>query len=185
MRSAWYVVALAFARVRRRDGGAVAAALGVAAAAAVLAGILAGATIAKDRGVAQDVERLPASARAVRAVWFGVPSGPEESWRALDRTARAALAPLPAGEPTAVALVRESTVGGEFVGLAAVDGLAPHVLLRSGRLPGECTPTRCEVLRLRGVGRLPTGSTQNRSPGWAARTPPPAGSRRAPAPAPP
>jgi hypothetical protein len=155
MRSAWYVIGLALGRVRRRDGGALSAALGVAAAAAVLAGILAGATIAKDRGVAHDVERLPASARAVRAVWFGVPSGPEERWRTLDRTARAALAPLPTGAPTAVALVRESTVGGEFVGLAAVDGLAPHVLLRSGRLPRECTPNRCEVLRLRGEGRLP------------------------------
>jgi hypothetical protein len=155
MRSAWYVIGLAFGRVRRRDGGALSATLGVAAAAAVLAGILAGGTIAKDRGVAQDVERLPASARAVRAVWFGVPSGAAERWQALDRTARAALALLPTGAPTAVALVRESTVGGAFVGLAAVDGLAPHVLLRSGRLPRACTPTRCEVLRLRGEGRLP------------------------------
>ena len=39
----------------------------IAAAAAVLAGILAGTTVAKDRGVAQDVERVPAAARAVRA----------------------------------------------------------------------------------------------------------------------
>ena len=111
MGSAWYVLGLAFGRVRRRGGGTLAAALGIAAAAAVLAGILAGATVAKDRGVAQDVDRLSASARAVRAVWFGVPAGGEERWRALDRSAREALEPLPAGEPTAVALVRESTVG--------------------------------------------------------------------------
>jgi hypothetical protein len=155
MGSAWYVLGLAFGRVRRRGGGALVAALGIAAAAAVLAGILAGATVAKDRGVAQDVDRLPASARAVRAVWFGVPAGDAERWRALDRSARNALEPLPAGEPTAVALVRESTVGGTFVGLAAVDGLAPHVLLRSGRLPRTCTAERCEVLRLRGAGALP------------------------------
>ena len=155
MGSAWYVLGLALGRVRRRDGGALVAALGIAAAAAVLAGILAGATVAKDRGVAQDVDRLPASARAVRAVWFGVPAGDEERWRALDRSARKALEPLPAGVATAVALVRESTVGGTFVGLAAVDGLAPHVLLRSGRLPRTCTAERCEVLRLRGAGALP------------------------------
>ena len=155
MRSAWYVLGLAAGRVRRRDSGALVAALGIAAAAAVLAGILAGATVAKDRGVAQDVERLSPAARAVRAVWFGVPAGPEERWRSLDRAARDALGTLPAGEPTAVALVRESTVGGRFVGLAAVDGLAAHVLLRSGRLPRRCTSERCEVLRLRGAGDLP------------------------------
>ena len=155
MRSAWYVVTLAFGRLGRRGSGALAAALGIAAAAAVLAGILAGATVAKDRGVAQDVERLPSAARAVRAVWFGVPVGEDEAWRSLDTAARAALEPLPAGEPTAVAIVRESTVGGTFAGLAAVDGLAPHVLLRSGRLPRACTRERCEVLRLRGEGRLP------------------------------
>lgn len=155
MRSAWYVVGLALGRVRRRDGGALVAALGIAAAAAVLAGILTGATVAKDRGVAQDVDRVPAAARAVRAVWFGVPAGGEERWRTLDRSAREALSALPAGKPTAVALVRESTVGGRFVGLAAVDDLAPHVLLRSGRLPRTCTAERCEVLRLRGAGALP------------------------------
>ena len=155
MRGAWYVVSLALRRLRRRDGGALGAALGIAAAAAVLAGILVGATVAKDRSVAQDVERLPAAARAVRASWFGVPAGREEEWPRLDREARKALTPLPAGEPTAIALVRESTIGGVFVGLAAVDGLAPHVVLRSGRLPRACAPERCEVLRLRGVGSLP------------------------------
>ena len=155
MRSARYVVSLAIRRLRRRDGGALPAALGIAAAGAVLAGILVGATVAKDRSVAQDVERLPAASRAVRASWFGVPAGREEAWPTLDRQARRALAPLPAGAPAPIVLVRESTIGGAFVGLAAVDGLAPHVVLRSGRLPRACTPERCEVLRLRGVGRLP------------------------------
>ncbi len=155
MRSAAYVVGLALRRLRRRESGAVGAALGIAAAAAVLAGILVGATVAKDRSVAQDVERLPAASRAVRASWFGVPAGRDESWPVLDRQARAALAPLPAGAPVAIVLVREATLGGAFVGLAAVDGLAPNVLLRSGRLPRACTPERCEVLRLRGVGKLP------------------------------
>ena len=107
------------------QGGALGAALGIAAAAAVLAGILVGATVAKDRSVAQDVERLPAASRAVRASWFGVPAGRDEAWRVLDRQARAALAPLPAGEPVPIVLVREATLGGAFVGLAAVDGLAP------------------------------------------------------------
>ena len=156
MRSATYVVGLGFRRLRRRDGGALGAALGIAAAAAVLAGILVGATVAKDRSVAQAVDRLPAADRAVRASWFGVPTGPDEAWPILDRQARAALAPLPAGTPAPIVLVREATLGGAFVGLAAVDGLAPYVFLRSGRLPHACVPQRCEVLRLRGVGRLPS-----------------------------
>ena len=155
MKGAGYVLGLAARRLGRREGGALVAALGITAAAAVLALILAGTTVAKDRAVARDVDRLPAAARSVRAVWFGVPAGPADDWRGLDRTARAALAPLPTGNPTAIALVRESTVGGAFVGLAAVDGLKPYVLLRSGRLPRTCRPDRCEVLRLRGVGRLP------------------------------
>ena len=155
MKGAGYVLGLAAKRLGRRDGGALVAALGITAAAAVLALILAGTTVAKDRAVAQDVDRLPAATRAVRAVWFGVPAGHADDWRGLDRAARDALAPLPTGDPTAIALVREGTVGGAFVGLAAVDGLKPYVLLRSGRLPRTCRPNRCEVLRLRGEGRLP------------------------------
>ncbi len=155
MRSAAYVVGLAVRRLRRRDGGALGAALGIAAAAAVLAGILVGATVAKDRSVAQAVDRLPAADRAVRASWFGVPAGAEEAWPVLDRQARGALAPLRAGTPVPIVLVREATLGGAFVGLAGVDGLAPYVLLRSGRMPHTCVPERCEVLRLRGVGKLP------------------------------
>ncbi len=155
MRSAWYVIGLSFRRLGRRDGGALGAALGIAAATAVLAGILVGATVAKDRSIAQAVERLPAASRSVRTSWFGVPIGRDEAWPVLDRRARAALAPLPTGDPIPIVLLREATLGGTFVGLAAVDGLAPHVLLRSGRLPRPCTPDRCEVLRLRGVGALP------------------------------
>ena len=155
MKGAGYVLALAGKRLRRREGGALVAALGITAAAAVLALILAGTTVAKDRAVAQDVERLPAATRAVRAVWFGVPAGPADDWRGLDRAARDALAPLPTGDPTPIVLVREGTVGGAFVGLAAVDGLRPYVVLRSGRMPRTCRPDHCEVLRLRGKGALP------------------------------
>ena len=155
MSGARYVIGLALGRLGRRGGGAVGAALGIAAAAAVLAGIMAGGTIAEDRSVAQDVERLRADTRAVRATWFGVPVGDEERWTSLDRAARDELAALPVPAPTRIALVRESTIGGVFVGLAAVDGLEPHVVLRSGRLPARCRPARCEVLRLRGRGPLP------------------------------
>ncbi len=50
--------------------------LGLAVATAVLAGVLAGVTIATDRSTAQAIERIPLSARSVRAVWFGIPGDP-------------------------------------------------------------------------------------------------------------
>lgn len=155
MSSARYVIWLAWRRVRRRDSGVLVAVLGLAVATAVLAGVLSGVTIAKDRSLAQAIERTEAASRAVRAVWFGVPSASNEAQPVLDREVRETLADLHLGEPTALILVRESTVAGRFVGLAAVDGLAPHVTLRSGRLPRRCTAGRCEVLRLRGQGSLP------------------------------
>ncbi len=153
--SARYVIWLAWRRVKRRDSGALMAGLGLAVATAVLAGVLAGVTIATDRSTAQAIERIPPEARSVRAVWFGVPSGVDEARTRLDREVRAALAGLSLAGPTPLVLVRESTVAGQFAGLTAVEGLAPYVFVQSGRLPRRCTPARCEVLRLRGRGQLP------------------------------
>lgn len=155
MRSARYVGWLAWRRLRRRDSGAVVAALGLAVAATILAGVFAGVTLAADRATADEVDRIPAAGRAVRVVWFGVPATPAEAQPALDREARKALPELSLPGPTELVLFRESTVAGRFVGIAAVEGLARHVILRSGRLPRRCSLERCEVLRLRGRGRLP------------------------------
>jgi hypothetical protein len=155
MRSAWFVVWLAWRRLRRRDSGAVHTALGLAAAAVVLAGVQVGVTIASDRSASQAVERISAAARAVRAAWFGVPAAADEEYAVLNRRVRESLTDLPLAGPTPLVLVRESTIAGRFVGVAGVDGLGNHVILRSGRLPRSCIPTRCEVLRLRGKGLLP------------------------------
>jgi hypothetical protein len=151
----WYVGWLAWRRVRRRESGALVAAAGLAIASAMLAGVLTGVTVAADRATSQDVERIPVSSRAVRAVWFGVPAGANESYRVVGREVREVLEGLPVEGPRPLALFRESTVAGRFVGLAAVEGLAPHVILRSGRLPERCSVDRCEVLRLRGRGAPP------------------------------
>ena len=155
MRSVLYVAWLAWQRLRRRGSGALVAALGLTAATAVLAGIFAGVTIASDRATSQEVERIPATARSVRTVWFGIPAGGDERQSRLDEEVRSALDGIRLEGPTPIALFRESTVAGRFVGISAVEGLGPHVLLRSGRLPRRCTPERCEVLRLRGRGTLP------------------------------
>jgi hypothetical protein len=155
VRSVSYVAWLAWRRLRRRDSGGLVAALGLTVATAILAGVFAGVTIAADRSTAQAVERIPADGRAVRAAWFGVPASTSERQEVLDRDVRDALSELSLPGPTELILFRESTVAGRFVGIAAVDGLAQHVTLRSGRLPRRCTAERCEVLRLRGVGALP------------------------------
>lgn len=155
MRSVWYVVWLAWRRVRRRDSGAVVTVLGLAVASALLAGVLGGVAIASDRFTSQEVARIPASVRALRAVWFGVPTGADENYRSLDGQVRRALAGVRLAGPTPLVLFRESTVAGRFVGIAGVEGLSGRVLVRSGRLPRTCAPRRCEVLRLRGAGRLP------------------------------
>ncbi len=155
MRSMRFVAGLALRRFRSRGGSGLAASLGVAAAAAVLAAILVGTTVARDRSVSQAIDRLPTSTQSVRAVWFGVPAGDTESYRALSASAREAFSGARLRATVPIVLVRESTVGGRYVGLSAIDGVGPHVRLLSGRLPRACRPERCEVLRLRGVGRLP------------------------------
>ena len=155
MSSAFFVARLAWKRLARRGSGALLAAAGLAIATAALAGVLAGVTVATDRATAASVERIPTSARSVRVAWFGIPGSDDERLDALDGDVDDALAGLGLGGPTPLVLFRESTVAGRFVGITAVDGVSEHVVLRSGRLPRECTPSRCEVLRLRGDGALP------------------------------
>ena len=73
--------------------------------------------------------------------------------------------PLPAGEPTAVALVRESTVGGRSSGSRPSTGSRRTCCSGPVACPRTCTAERCEVLRLRGAGALPERSGAARRPG--------------------
>ena len=156
LRSVLYPLRLVRARLSKWSGPVVLVVLGIAAGASVVVGGRAGALVAQDRAVAQAVERIPDGSRSVRAVWFGVPGQSGEPQPVLDRQARAALGHVVAADARALVLFRESTIGGTFAGLGGVEGLGTQVVLRSGRLPAECRPDRCEVLRLRGAGgRLP------------------------------
>jgi hypothetical protein len=151
-----YPLRLAALRLSRRASTALLAAVGVAAGAAMLAAVLAGSTVARDERVGRDIGQIPAADRSVRADWFGLPAQAREDWPTLDRRARRALLGVGAGEPASLVLFRESSLAGRFIGLGAVDGLRDWVVLRSGRLPQQCRPERCEVVRLRGEGRLPS-----------------------------
>ena len=145
---------LAAARLRHRPERVVLVVLGIAAAAATLAAMQAGTLVAQDRNVADRVASLPPETRAIRLASFSV-AGQVDPYPVLDRRARRALTPLLDREPIATVLYREATIGGAYVGLGAVDGLARWIELESGRLPRRCTPARCEVVELRGGGRLP------------------------------
>ena len=156
LRSALYPLRLVGARLGRRSAPVVLVVLGIAAGAAVVFGGRAGTLVAQDRAVAQAIERIPEGNRSVRAVWFGIPAQSNEPQPALDRRARAALEHATAGHATSLVLFRETTIAGTFAGLGGVEGLRNWVTVRSGRLPASpCVPERCEVLRLRGEGKLP------------------------------
>ena len=144
---------LARARLARRPGRVALVGVGVVSASAVLAAVLAGSLIAQDRGLARSVADIPPPNRALRLAWFGVPGS--ETAAGLDRTAMRALAAATDRPPARFVLFRQSTIAGSFVALGAVDGLERWVRLRSGRFPATCRPERCEVVELRGGGRIP------------------------------
>lgn len=149
---------LAFGLHRVRADGARSAlvAAGVGAAGLLLAAVLLGSLVAQERALADSVDALEPSSRTVRAAWFGVP-GQGDVYSELDAQSRTALGLVTSGTPTATVLFRESSVGGRFVALGAVDGLASWVRVTSGRLPAPCTGDVCEVLQLRGSGAPPEG----------------------------
>ena len=155
LRAALYPLRLVGARLSRRSAPVVLVVLGIAAGASVVLGGRVGALVAQDRAVAQAIERIPDGQRSVRAVWFGLPGLSDEPYARLDARAREGLAAVGVPRPTSVVLFRETSVAGTFAGLGGVEDLGRWVTLRSGRLPRTCTAERCEVLRLRGQGRLP------------------------------
>ena len=146
---------LARARLSRRLGRFALVALGLAAAAATLAAVLAGSLVAQDRSIARELEQLPDPARAVRAAWFGVPPAAGPGHEELGRVARSALGRAVRGEPEEAVLFRRTNIGGALVDLGGARGLARWIDLRSGRLPRECRPERCEVVQLAGRGPTP------------------------------
>jgi len=147
---------LAGSRLRRRRGSLLLVVLGLAAATAMLAAVLAGTTAAEDREVGRQVAQIPAKVRAVRVNWFSV-GGQVAPYATLDRNVRSELRRALPEHATGTALYSESQLGGSgtLVGLGAVDDLGSWVRLRSGRLPRVCRPDRCEVLVVRSGGRLP------------------------------
>src|SRR6476619_5967869 len=144
---------LAGARLRRRGGPLVLVVLGLAAATAMLAAVLAGTVAAQDREVGRQVGELPAKVRAVRVNWFSV-GGQVAPYSTLDRNVRRQLGRVLPQRATGTSLYREHQFGGALLSLGAVDDLGRWVRLRSGRLPRVCRPDHCEVLVVRRGGPI-------------------------------
>ena len=85
---------LAAVRARSAPGATALAALGIAAAAAMLAAVLGASLVARDRSLARALDEVPTAQRSVRAAWFGVPGPGAVTWPELDRQARASLPQL-------------------------------------------------------------------------------------------
>jgi hypothetical protein len=142
------------ARLARRGGRFLLVGLGVAAAAAMLAAVIAGAVAAQDRDVGKQVAAVDAGSRSIHVTWFSV-GGQAAPYATLDSHVRGTLRTVTDRPPATTSLYRESQLGGAFLSLGAVDDLGRWVRVRSGRLPGPCTLRRCEVLVIRGGGRIP------------------------------
>lgn len=145
---------LGFLHVRRGGARTWLVLAGIAAATASLAAVLTASVVAQDRSLSRAVGELPPPLRAVRVGFFGVP-GQSQRYASLDANASGELRRVAERPPVSTVLFRESSIGGAFVSLGAVDGLGPWLRLRSGRLPARCRPSRCEVVLVRGGGRLP------------------------------
>ena len=141
-------------RLARRGGRFLLVAVGVAAAAAMLAAVVAGALAAQDRDVAKRVSAIDEGSRSIHVTWFSV-GGQAAPYSTLDRHVRGKLRTVTDRPAAATSLYRESQLGGAFLSLGAVDDLGRWVRVRSGRLPRPCTLRRCEVLVVRKGGRLP------------------------------
>jgi hypothetical protein len=112
----------------------------------MLVAVLGGGLVAKDRALQSELAKLPASERSFRVDSFGLPPG--QSYPSADREVKRVLHPLTSGEPLAGSFYRELRIDGRLVRLVSLDRLERLVRLRSGRLPLECRPARCEVLQV-------------------------------------
>ncbi len=143
---------VALARLRAHRGRALLVVLGVAAATAMLLGVIGGSLVARDRAVARSLSALTPADRSFRVDAFGLPAG--ETYASADVHVRAALLLLTRAPTLRASFFRELRIDRELTQLVGLDDLAGIVRLRSGRLPRDCKPARCEVLQIGGDGRV-------------------------------
>ncbi len=152
----WFPIRLAVARLGSGGGRLALVALGIVAGTAALAAVLGGRLVMQDRALAQATAALPADNGSLEVAWVG-DFGPP--WRSLNRQVVPAMLRSTGHTPVSAMLYRESQINGRLVNLRAVNGLAPYIHLTAGRLPKPCVPSHCEVVRIQGIGPVPSKST--------------------------
>jgi hypothetical protein len=139
-------LALAWARARRHPGRGALVVIGVAVATGSFGAVVGGAEATADQATRRAVERLPAQQRLFTVGWFGVP--PQEGYSQIDARATAGLAKLTGARQARSLIFPRLSLGGGSLDLAALDHPGRFLTLTSGRLPGRCTPVRCEVVQV-------------------------------------
>jgi len=144
-------ISVAAARIRRRPQRGLLAALGIAAATAMLAATIVGGRVSSELSVQRALAGVPVDQRAMRVLWSGAPAG---GYRAVDPPATRALAQLAPGPAVRTVLYRETRFENSRIAVVTgVNDLGKWVTLTSGRLPSRCTPSRCEVVQVAGAPR--------------------------------
>jgi ABC-type antimicrobial peptide transport system permease subunit len=155
LRRVAFPLRLAAVRLSHRRGRTALLAAGIAAGAAVLAVVIGGSLVAQDEQTSRALARVPPAQRTVTAVYadLGV-SRKGATLQSTEPLVRRALATVTPEKPVPILQYKLLNVGGGLVNLAGMDGVERWVRLRSGRYPRTCTPERCEVVRLGGIGEI-------------------------------
>ncbi len=143
------------ARVRRRTGALLAVALGVAAAGAAGAAVLAASPlslVSRQSAMERSLRAAPPAERAVRVTVLrdGLAGG---AFSSLDATVRDGMRGSAFAPGVAARAVRFGgpPVGRTSVVLTGADSPGRWVVLRSGRLPRACSARECEVVAVGGA----------------------------------
>jgi ABC-type antimicrobial peptide transport system permease subunit len=145
-------VAVAVARLRARPGRSLLVVAGVAAATALLAGVLGGGLAARDRALQRSLAALSPQARSFQVSSYDLPFG--KTYAQADRSARAALALVTPQRPRAATFFPTLRIDRQLVNLGGLDDPQSALRLVAGRWPAECRPARCEVVQV-GSGSTP------------------------------
>ncbi|HUE26489.1 MAG TPA: hypothetical protein VMP89_06915, partial [Solirubrobacteraceae bacterium] len=143
-------LSLVGARARRRPGRWLPMALGIALAAAFLAGVAAEGTVAADQGARAVLAGLSPLQRTVRVTWQG-PVTP-----AVAPAARRLLSGLGLGAQTQVVLLGPVRLGGVIVRPAAIDPLTRWLPGAATLRLGRCAAASCPMLEAGGGAVSPT-----------------------------
>src|SRR5580693_5542700 len=143
---------LAAARGRRRPARWLLPALGIALAAAFVAGVAAQAQVAGDQSARSVLAGVPPVDSQVRVIWAG-PVSP-----GVTDQARALLSGLGLGSPSEVLLMNPVRLAGVVVRPAAIASLGRWLPGPLPRRLGPCRPERCPML-LGGGGPVPSALT--------------------------